>query len=60
MVYRLDETASPSMSLDLEYGMSEQLKKLALPESISAELFLRSGRVQQITVTVGHANLYGD
>ena len=58
VVYRLDETARPSLSLTYEYGKTEKLATLSLPESESAELFLRSGRIRQITVTLRSESLY--
>ena len=58
VVYRLDETARPSLSLTYEYGKTEKLAALSLPESESAELFLRSGRIRQITVTLRSESLY--
>ena len=60
IVYRLDETAKPSLSLTYEYGMTEAMEALVLQDSISTELFLRSGRIQQITVNVRYGDLYSD
>jgi len=57
VVYRLDESARPSLSLTYEYGKTENLAALSLPESASAELFLRNGCIRQITVTLRLENL---
>ena len=60
VVYRLDDSATPKISLTYEYGMSEEISALALPESRSAELFQRSGRIRQIDVTLRRSNLLMD
>jgi hypothetical protein len=60
VVYRLDDSATPNISLTYEYGMSEEISALALPESRSAELFQRSGRIRQIDVTLTRNDLLVD
>jgi hypothetical protein len=40
--------------------MTETLSALSLPESMSAELFLRSGHVRQIDVGLRAENLLAD
>ena len=57
VIYRLDSKASPSLTLIYEYGMKQELQGLSLTGSMSSELFLRSGHIRQITVTVGPENL---
>jgi hypothetical protein len=60
VVYRLDDDASPNIELTYEYGMTEDVSSLSLPESRSAELFQRSGRIRQIDVTLRRSNLLPD
>ncbi len=60
ITYRLDDTAGPSIALSYEYGMSEEISSLSLPESWSAELFQRSGRIRQIDVTLRRTDLLAD
>jgi hypothetical protein len=52
VVYRLEEAARPVLTLTYHDGMTQTLPSLSLSESMSAELFLRSGHVRQVTVTV--------
>jgi hypothetical protein len=60
VIYRLEEAASPALTLIYEYGMKEELRGLSLSESMSSELFQRSGHIRQITVTLAPANLLVD
>ena len=60
VVYRLMETDAPTLTLTFEYGMTEKLPALSLPESVSAELFLRSGHIRQIDVSLRPENLLAD
>jgi hypothetical protein len=57
VVYRLDDSASPTLTLTYQDGMTQTLSTLSLSESMSAELFLRSGHIRQVTVTVNHESL---
>jgi hypothetical protein len=60
VIYRLDETDRPALTLVYEYGRTETLPSLSLPDSLSTELFLRSGHVRQIMVTLRPENLLSD
>jgi hypothetical protein len=60
VVYRLNQTDKPALTLVFEYGMTETLPALALTESVSAELFLRSGHIRQINITLSRKNLLSD
>ena len=57
VIYRLDNKASPALTLIYEYGMKQEVRGLSLSDSMSSELFLRSGHIRQISVTVGPENL---
>ena len=60
VVYRLQDTTEPVMELTYSDGMTQPLPTLSLSESMSAELFLRSGHIRQITVTVNPECLLAD
>jgi hypothetical protein len=60
VVYRLEKTDAPALTLIYEYGMTENLPTLSLPDSVSAELFLRSGHIRQIDVRLSPGNLLSD
>ncbi len=57
VVYRLEDADAPSLTLVFEYGRTKQSRKLSLSESMSAELFQRSGHIRQINVTLGREHL---
>ncbi len=57
VVYRLDDTDAPALTLVYEYGRTEESRKLSLSESISAEVFQRSGHIRQINVTLSREHL---
>jgi hypothetical protein len=52
VVYQLDEKATPGLTLVFEYDGMEESRNLSLSESMSAELFQRSGRIRQINLTL--------
>ena len=60
VVYKLEETAKPGLTLTYHDGMTQALPALSLSESMSAELFLRSGHIREITVTVNRQCLLPD
>jgi hypothetical protein len=57
VVYRLEDTDAPRLTLVLEYGRTQELRKLSLSDSMSAELFQRSGHIRQINVTLSREHL---
>jgi hypothetical protein len=58
VLYKLDKDADPTLSVTRDDGKQETRAELALPADTSAEIFRRSGRVRQITVTIGLADLF--
>jgi len=52
IVYRLEDTDASALTLVFEYGRTEESRGMSLSESMSAELFQRSGHVRQINVTL--------
>jgi hypothetical protein len=57
VVYRLDDTDAPGLTVILEYGRTKAPRKLSLSESVSAELFQRSGHIRQINITLRREHL---
>jgi hypothetical protein len=60
VVYRLEEATEPALELTYHDGMTQTVPGLSLSESMSAEVFLRSGHIRQITVAVSPASLLVD
>ena len=52
LVYRLDDSVIPSVSVLWHGGEYQTFKELALAEDVSGELFRRSGRIQQIDLVL--------
>ncbi|MGB9341328.1 MAG: hypothetical protein WCB63_18955, partial [Polyangiales bacterium] len=59
-VYRLDDAAESTVTVIRADGSRSSFADLALPTELSAELFLRSGRVRQIELLVGRGQLFSD
>jgi len=59
-VYVLDDNAAPGVMVEFDDGEHSHFTDLALPASLSRDLFERNGRVRQITVTIGTSQLFGD
>jgi len=60
ILYVLDNNADAALVAEFDDGTSSCFSDLALPATISADLFQRNGRVRQIKVTVGASQLFGD
>ena len=58
IVYRLDDSAEPSLCVILDDGSERVYPSLALPADTSAELFGRRGRVRQILATFPPSALF--
>ncbi len=58
IVYRLDDAAEPAVTISWDDGKSQKLAQLALPADVSSELFLRSGRIRQLAVTISPDALF--
>ena len=59
-VYRLDDTAEPSVMVTKDDGSQLNLTGLALPTEWSVELFLRSGRIRRVDLVVTRRQLFPD
>ena len=57
VIYRLDDDAGPSVVITRDDGREELLGELVLDAAASAELFRRSGRIRQLTVTLRSTDL---
>ena len=60
MVYVLDDASQPGLQVQYDDGTETSHTGLSVPTDVSAEVFRRSGRVRQITVTVATGQLFGD
>ena len=52
LVYRLDDTATPALSVTLDSGDRKTLDDLSLPAGMAGELFRRSGKIRQIELVL--------
>jgi len=59
-VYRLDDSAEPAVTVTLDDGSHLTPTGLTLPTELSAELFLRSGRIRQIELVARRSQLFSD
>ncbi|MFT5676273.1 MAG: hypothetical protein ACI808_002214 [Paraglaciecola sp.] len=57
IVYCLDDTAQPSLTVTWEDGRQETLAQLNLSPEQSSELFVRSGRIRQLKLVLTSNNL---
>jgi len=58
IIYRLDDDAEPTLTIIHDDGTELQFSQLALPAEQSSELFRRSGRIRQISVTFKTSSLF--
>ena len=60
-VYRIDDSvAEPTVTLNLDDGGHRTLTEPILPTELSAELFLRTGRIRQVELVVTKSQLFSD
>jgi len=60
VVYRLDDSAEPAVTVTLDDGSHLTPIGLTLPTELSAELFSRSGRIRQVELVVRRSQLFSD
>ena len=58
VIYRLDDESEPGVIINYADGEIRKLESLVLSANDSAELFRRSGRIRQLTVTVQSEMLF--
>ncbi|MEL7186165.1 MAG: hypothetical protein AAFN50_06990, partial [Pseudomonadota bacterium] len=59
-VYTLGESESENLTVEYDDGSTESFRDLTLSKGTSRELFLRSGRVRKVSVTLAAERLFGD
>ena len=60
IVYRLDDSAEPAVTVTLDDGSHLTQTELMLTTELSAELFQRSGRVRQVELVVRRGELFSE
>ena len=60
IIYRLDDETEPSITVTTSDGSQHSQSSLSLSAENSRELFQRSGKLRQITVTLQSHALFGD
>jgi hypothetical protein len=58
IVYQLNDKVEPSLIVTYKDGKQQTFSALSLPAKESTELFLRSGQIQQLTLTISTDNLF--
>jgi hypothetical protein len=58
IVYSLNDDLSPAIRVSWKNGKQQDLQSLCLSESMSAELFSRSGSIRQITLSLSNNLLF--
>ncbi len=58
VVYRLDESAEPGVTVSWDNGEDQDLPALALPEDMARELFQRRGRIRRIELVLNSRQLF--
>ncbi len=60
VVYRLDDSAKPALTVTWDSGKSETLSTLSLPADQASEIFQRSGRILKLEVTLNSTLLFSE
>jgi hypothetical protein len=60
IVYHLQDSAAPAVTVVLDDGSQQTLPGLALPTGLSEQLFLRSGHIRRIEVVLGRSQLFSE
>ncbi|MGD2160096.1 MAG: hypothetical protein PVG94_02850 [Gammaproteobacteria bacterium] len=60
VVYQLDDVLDPVLVITFDDGTQQSFKQLALPAEESSELFLRSGRIRQLSLVMGTSQLFSE
>jgi len=58
IVYQLNDEVEPSLQVTYKNGEQQTLSQLGLSVRESSELFLRSGEIQQLTLTISTEHLF--
>ena len=57
VIYRLDESADPGVTVSWDNGEDQDLPSLALPEDMARQLFERRGRIRRIELVLSSRQL---
>ncbi|MEH6580782.1 MAG: hypothetical protein V7754_02520 [Halioglobus sp.] len=57
LVYRLDKTVEPNLTVTWDNGERQTLATLALPADIAEQLFRRSGRIRRVELVLARSQL---
>jgi hypothetical protein len=58
VVYHLNDSVVPSVTVTMDDGSQQTLAEPALPEALSNEVFQRSGRIRRIELVLGSSLLF--
>ena len=59
-MYVLDDSADACIDVELDDGALSRFAEFRIPANLCAEVFERTGRIRQITVTFGQDRLFGN
>jgi hypothetical protein len=59
VVYNLRSSGAPALSVTLRDGSRQEFDGMALPATLSSEIFRRSGHIRQVTLDLTAAMLLG-
>jgi hypothetical protein len=57
VIYHLDDSADPTLTISRDDGSSETLQELALSADDSSALFERNGRIRKLSITIRNSDL---
>ena len=57
MVYRLDESVEPTVTVTWDNGTRQNLPTMALPTEIAEQIFRRSGRIRRVELVLARRQL---
>jgi hypothetical protein len=60
LIYRLDDSARATLSVEWDDGNRESLDRTVLPSAVATQLFSRSGKLRQLELVVGSSILFSD
>lgn len=58
IVYQLNDDVEPSLMVTFKDGTQQAFSQLSLPAKESSQLFLRSGQIQQLTLTLSTEHIF--
>jgi hypothetical protein len=58
IVYQLNDEVKPSLTVDYSDGVQQSFSQLALPAKESEKIFLRSGEITKLILTISTEQLF--